>query len=44
MNEIQVFKFETNEVRAVIIESEPWFVGKDVATMYLFEEVNYEWN
>ena len=32
MNEIQAFKFETNEVRAVIIESEPWFVGKDVAT------------
>jgi len=25
-----VFKFESNEVRTVIIENEPWFVLKDV--------------
>lgn len=31
MNEVQVFNFETNEVRTVIIENEAWFVGKDVA-------------
>ncbi|MGR8829740.1 phage antirepressor [Leuconostoc citreum] len=31
MNEIQVFNFETNDVRTVVINSEAWFVGKDVA-------------
>lgn len=31
MNEVQVFNFEANEVRTVVINSEAWFVGKDVA-------------
>ncbi|WP_278363427.1 phage antirepressor [Leuconostoc lactis] len=31
MNEVEVFNFEANEVRTVIIENEAWFVGKDVA-------------
>lgn len=29
--EVQVFNFETNDVRTVVIEGEAWFVGKDVA-------------
>lgn len=31
MNELQNFNFEGNEVRTVIINNEPYFVGKDVA-------------
>ena len=31
MNEVEVFNFETNDVRTVVINSEAWFVGKDVA-------------
>lgn len=31
MNELKVFNFESNEVRTLLINSEPWFVGKDVA-------------
>lgn len=31
MNEVEVFNFEANEVRTVIIENEAWFVGKDIA-------------
>ena len=31
MNEVQLFNFENNEVRSLLINSEPWFVGKDVA-------------
>nr|DAL96607.1 MAG TPA: repressor domain protein [Caudoviricetes sp.] len=31
MNEVEIFNFEANEVRTVIIENEAWFVGKDVA-------------
>ena len=31
MNELQVFNFENHEVRSLVINSEPWFVGKDVA-------------
>lgn len=31
MNELQLFNFENHEVRSLVINSEPWFVGKDVA-------------
>lgn len=31
MEEVQVFNFESNEVRTLLINNEPWFVGKDVA-------------
>ncbi len=31
MNELKVFSFKNNNVRSVIIDDEPWFVGKDVA-------------
>lgn len=30
MNELQVFSYESNEVRTVMIDGEPWFVLKDV--------------
>lgn len=30
MNELQVFNYESNEVRTVMIDGEPWFVLKDV--------------
>lgn len=31
MNELQTFKFKNDEVRTVLINDEPYFVGKDVA-------------
>lgn len=31
MNEVQLFNFENHEVRSLLINSEPWFIGKDVA-------------
>ncbi|MBO3080330.1 phage antirepressor [Mammaliicoccus sciuri] len=31
MNELQVFDFDSNEVRTVVVNEEPYFVGKDVA-------------
>lgn len=31
MNNLQTFKFENNEIRTVLKNNEPWFVGKDVA-------------
>ena len=33
MNEVQLFNFENHEVRSLLINSEPWFVGKDVASV-----------
>lgn len=33
MNEVEVFNFEANDVRTVVIDNEAWFVGKDVATV-----------
>lgn len=38
MNELQIFKNEEfGEVRTVTIDSEPWFIGKDVATALGYE-------
>lgn len=38
MQELQIFKSnEFGEVRTVIIDNEPWFVGKDVATALGYE-------
>lgn len=31
MNEVQLFNFESHEVRSLLINNEPWFIGKDVA-------------
>lgn len=31
MNEVQLFNFENYEVRSLLLNNEPWFVGKDVA-------------
>lgn len=31
MNNLEVFNFESKEVRTLLINNEPWFVGKDVA-------------
>lgn len=31
MNNLEVFNFENKEVRSLLINNEPWFVGKDVA-------------
>ena len=31
MNELKLFNFENNQVRTLLINDEPWFVGKDVA-------------
>lgn len=33
MNSPQIFKFETNEVRTILVDDEPYFVGKDVANV-----------
>lgn len=30
MNELQIFNFDSNEVRTVVVNEEPYFVGKDV--------------
>lgn len=39
MNEIQIFKNDTfGEVRVVIIEGDPWFAGKDVATVLGYKD------
>lgn len=32
-NELQLFDFEKNQIRVLKINNEPWFVGKDVATI-----------
>ena len=31
MREVQFFNFKNSQIRAIEIESEPWFVGKDIA-------------
>ena len=41
MNDLQIFKnAEFGEIRTVIIENEPWFVGKDVAVILGYADPN----
>lgn len=40
MNELQLFNFENHEVRSLLINSEPWFVGKDVASVLGYADTN----
>ncbi|KMK53280.1 Phage antirepressor protein KilAC domain protein [Fructobacillus sp. EFB-N1] len=39
-NEVKAFNFESNEVRTVLIDNEPWFVGKDVADTLGYSDPN----
>ena len=32
-NELQLFDFEDNQIRALKVNNEPWFVGKDLANV-----------
>lgn len=42
MNELQVFNNdEFGSIRTVIIENEPWFVGKDVAEVLGYTDVSH---
>ena len=38
MNNIQIFKYENNDVRTVDMNGEPWFVGKDVASVLGYKD------
>ena len=41
MNELQIFQNkEFGEVRSLVINNEPWFVGKDVAEALGYKDVN----
>lgn len=40
MNEVEVFNFEANEVRTVLIDNEVWFVGKDVSEALGYSDLN----
>lgn len=40
MNEIQLFNFENHEVRSLLLNNEPWFVGKDVAEALGYERAD----
>lgn len=39
-NEIQIFNFENNEIRALNIDDKPYFVGKDVADILGYADQN----
>lgn len=39
-NEIQIFNFENNEIRALNIDGQPYFVGKDVADVLGYADQN----
>ena len=41
MNEVQIFNNpEFGQIRSLMIESEPWFVGKDIATVLGYADPN----
>ena len=37
MNELQIFNFENNEVRTMIVNDEPFFVANDVAKLLVMQ-------
>lgn len=37
---VQMFNFNGGKVRAVVIDDEPWFVGKDVAKILGYKDLN----
>ena len=40
MNELQLFNFENHEVRSLLLNNEPWFVGKDVAKILGYKDTS----
>ena len=44
MNEVQLFNFESHEVRSLLINGEPWFVGKDVADVLGYQNASRDIN
>ena len=40
MEELQIFNFKENEVRTLLIDNEPYFIGKDVATVLGYERAD----
>ena len=40
MNELQLFNFENHEVRSILLNNEPWFVGKDVAKILGYKDTS----
>jgi prophage antirepressor-like protein len=38
VNNLKIFNFENNEVRSVIIDDEPYFIGKDVAEVLGYKD------
>ena len=38
MNNMQIFKYENNDVRTVEMNGEPWFVGKDIASVLGYKD------
>ncbi|WP_337962110.1 BRO-N domain-containing protein, partial [Latilactobacillus sakei] len=40
MKDLQLFDFNGDQVRTVLIEGEPYFVGKDVADILGYSETN----
>lgn len=44
MNELKQFNFENNQVRTLLINNEPWFVGKDVADILGYQNSSRDIN
>ena len=40
MNELQEFSFKENKIRSLVINDEPWFIGKEVASVLGYNETN----
>lgn len=40
MEELQIFNFKENEVRTLLIDNEPYFIGKDVAKVLGYERAD----
>ena len=39
MSDLNVFAFDSRAVRVVMVDGEPWFVGKDVAEVLGYKDI-----
>lgn len=45
MNDLQqIFKYQEKEIRTIVINGTPWFVGKDVANVLGYQNGNRDIN
>ena len=44
MNDLQIFEFENKNIRTVVKDNQPWFVGKDICDVLSIKNITQAMN